>query len=62
MRSQGLSVKSVANWMIRRMGDWLGRDVILLELMVYPVIYQLWRGWEMRRSVQRVEGGKNSTG
>ncbi len=25
----------------------------LLELIVYPAIYQVWRGWEMRRSPQR---------
>jgi len=23
----------------------------LLELIVYPVIYEVWKGWEMRRSV-----------
>ena len=35
----------------------------LLELMVYPAIYEVWRGWEMRRSVQRVEGvGEISAG
>src|SRR5438874_1189691 len=28
----------------------------LLELMVYPAIYEVWRGWEMRRSAQRAEG------
>jgi len=35
----------------------------LLELMVYPAIYEVWRGWEMRRSAQRAEGvGEISTG
>src|SRR6476646_1430528 len=27
----------------------------LLELIVYPAIYQVWRGWEMRRSPQRAQ-------
>jgi len=25
----------------------------LLELLVYPVIYEVWRGWEMRKSFRR---------
>ena len=35
----------------------------ILTLAVIPAIYALWRGWEMRRSVQRAEGvGEISAG
>ena len=25
----------------------------LLELIVYPVVFEVWKGWEMRRAFQR---------
>jgi copper/silver efflux system protein len=45
-----------ADVMKRIAGPMIGGVIssFLLELMVYPVIFEIWKGWGMRRSAQKV--------